>query len=258
MTGQKLTENQFSYATHLQLDQLLSVMRPITPHPEEHVFLTVHHALEIWFKHLIFDMNRIIAFLQDDKLAEANWLLKRAGEIMRLADGHWTVLETLSTADFHEFRSYLSGASGMQSRQFRELEVMCGLCETADEHYCASVRAAWPGLIEAHPMTLRRAFFGVIERSGLSLVDIYRDRWRHFDLFILCENAFELERRFQSWRYNHILMVQRQIGLRTRGTGGTFGVEYLAATMRHLFFPELWELRHEISKLHGAEVAKPE
>ena len=107
-------------------------------------------------------------------------------------------------------------------------------------------------------MTLRRAFFGVIERSGLSLVDIYRDRWRHFDLFILCENAFELERRFQSWRYNHILMVQRQIGLRTRGTGGTFGVEYLAATMRHLFFPELWELRHEISKLHGAEVAKPE
>src|SRR5262245_60862464 len=122
MSQQALSKDQFSYVSHLQLDHLLSAMRPITPHPEEHLFLTVHHALEIWFKHVIFDRGRIITCIHADHLGEANWLLKRIGEIMRLADGHLTVLETLSTADFHEFRPYLTGASGMQSRQFREIE----------------------------------------------------------------------------------------------------------------------------------------
>lgn len=256
--SEPLNKDQFSYVSHLQLDKLLSVMQRITPHPEEHIFLTTHHALEIWFKQVIFDLKRIIDLLQADRVAEANWLLKRIGEIMRLADGHWTVLETLSAADFHEFRVHLTGASGMQSRQFREVEVIGGLCEVADDDYRASVRKLWPGLIEEYPVTLRGAFFGVIQRSGLQLLDIYRDRWQHFELFSLCEHAFELDRRFQSWRYNHILMVRRQIGMRTRGTGGTFGKDYLAATMKYLFFPELWELRHDISQMHGAEVAKVE
>jgi tryptophan 2,3-dioxygenase len=111
-------------------------------------------------------------------------------------------------------------------------------------------------MIEEYPITLRQAFFAAFERAGLSLLEVYRERWAHFELFTLAENALELDRRFQSWRYNHILMVSRQIGMRTKGTGGTFGKDYLAGTMGYLFFPELWELRHEIAALHGAEVAK--
>ena len=257
MSQPALNKDQFSYVSHLQLDTLLSAMKRITPHPEEHIFLTVHHALEIWFKHVVFDLKRIIAMLEEGRINEANWLLKRIGEIMRLADSHWTVLETLSAADFHEFRPYLTGASGMQSRQFREVEVTCGLAEIAGDDYRAHVRAAWPGMIEEYPVTLRRAFFRVVERAGVKLIDVYRDRWQRFDLFTLCENAFEIDRRFQSWRHNHVLMVRRQIGMRTRGTGGTYGRDYLASTLDYLFFPELWELRHEISAMHGAEVAKP-
>jgi len=256
MSEQSLSNDQFSYVRNLQLDRLLSSMQQITPHPEEHLFITTHHALEIWFKHIIFDLRRIIPLIEADRLAEANWLLKRIGEIMRLADGHWTVLETLASPDFHEFRPYLTGASGMQSRQFREVEVIGGLCEVAGEDYAAKVRTAWPGMIEETPITLRQAFFAVFKRAGLSLLEVYRDRWAHFELFTLAENAVELDRRFQSWRYNHILMVSRQIGMRTKGTGGTFGKDYLAGTMGYLFFPELWELRHELAALHGAEVAK--
>jgi tryptophan 2,3-dioxygenase len=248
------SSQQFSYSQHLQLDTLLSAMRPITPHPEEHLFLTVHHSMEIWFKHVIHDLKRTIAFLEADRLSEANWLLKRLGEILRLAEHHWTVLEGMSTADFNEFRTLLTGASGMQSRQFREVEVLAGLCETADDQYRAHVERAWPGMIEANPVTLRAAFFGAVSRSGAWLVDIYRERWKRFDLFQLAENAVEFDRRFQSWRFSHILMVRRQIGMRTRGTGGTFGKDYLAATADYLFFPELWDVRHELARLSGAEV----
>ncbi len=253
-----LTENQFSYQSHLQLDRLLTSMRPITDHPEEHVFITTHHSLELWFKQILFDLRRTIAHLDAGELAQANWLLKRAGEIMRLAEAHWTVLETMSSADFLEFRKRLTGASGLQSRQFRELEILCGLHELASEDYIRGVRKAWPGLIEGTARTLRASFFDAIKRSGLSLAEIYLTRWRNFELFTLAESAIEFDRRMSAWRQSHILMVRRQIGMRTRGTGGTIGKDYLAAAANHMFFPELWELRHDMAAHAGGEVTKAE
>jgi tryptophan 2,3-dioxygenase len=245
---------QFDYVHHLQLDHLLSSMRPVTPHPEEHLFVTVHHVLELWFKHVIFDLSRIVDLLDADRLAEANWLMRRIGEILKLAEAHWTVLETMSAADFAEFRGQLTGASGMQSRQFRQVEVMIGLCETAGDDYVARVEKLWPGMIAEHPRTLRAAFFAAFERRGRDLLTVYRDRWIDHDMFQLAENAFEIDRRFQSWRHNHILMVRRQIGIRAKGTGGTFFRDYLAVTTGYYFFPELFEFRNDLTAAAGGEV----
>jgi tryptophan 2,3-dioxygenase len=245
---------RFDYIQHLQLDRLLGAMQPVTPHPEEHLFVTVHHVLELWFKHVIFDLRRIVALLDGDDLAQAVWLMRRQGEILKLAEAHWTVLETMSAADFAEFRGKLTGASGMQSRQFREVEVMIGLHQTAGEEYVARVRKLWPGLVEAHTRTLRDAFFAVFERRGIGLLEVYRDRWVLHEMFQLAEAAFEIDRRFSSWRHNHILMVRRQIGIRARGTGGTFFRDYLATTTGYCFFPELFEFRNDLTHAAGGEV----
>ena len=247
-------KDQHNYQGHLNLETLLSAMRPVTTHPEEHIFLTTHHSLEIWLKQIVFDLHRVVKHLDRDEINQANWLLNRLGEIMRLAEAHWVVLETMSAADFAEYRSLLTGASGMQSRQFREIEVMLGLCEVADDEYSARVEKMWPGLIAEHPNTLRRAFFNFFKRRGLSLLDVYKDRWNQHDLFLLAEHAFELDRRFHSWRHNHILMVRRQIGIRALGTGGTFFDDYLAKTLRYYFFPELFEFRNELTAHMGGEV----
>ncbi len=250
----EIEKKNFDYSYHLQLEQLLSVMRQVTSHPEEHIFLTTHHVLELWFKHLIFDLKRIIAMLDSEDIAQANWLMKRVAEILKLAEAHWTVMETMSAADFAEFRLNLTGASGMQSHQFREVEVMIGLCETAGEDYVARTERLWPGLTTKYDRTLRQAFFDVFERRGKSLLEVYRDRWQQNDLFLLAEGAFEIDRRFQSWRHNHILMVRRQIGIRARGTGGTFFKDYLAATTAYYFFPELFEFRNDLTESVGGEV----
>ena len=253
-----MTKPQFDYAYHLQLDQLLSSMRRITTHPEEHLFLTTHHVLELWFKHLIFDLKRIVPLLDSDDLAQANWLIRRLAEILKLAEAHWTVLETLTAADFAEFRGELTGASGMQSRQFREVEVMIGLGQTAGTEYTQRVEQLWPGLLAEHPRTLRDAFFEAFRRRDKTLLEVYRKRWAEHELFQLAENAFEVDRRFQSWRHNHILMVRRQIGIRARGTGGTFFKDYLATTTNYYFFPELFEFRNDLTLDAGGEVMPPE
>lgn len=257
-TPPESTGQQFDYVYHLQLDHLLSSMRQVTDHPEEHLFVTVHHVLELWFKHFIFDLDRVVKLIDADKTNQAVWLLKRLGEIMKLAEAHWVVLETMSAADFAEFRSNLTGASGMQSRQFRQVEVMVGLHEVAGEEYVGRVNKLWPGLIDEHPRTLRGAFFDLFERRGISLLDVYRNRWEEFDLFNIAEAAFELDRRFQSWRQNHILMVRRQIGIRARGTGGTFFKDYLASTTAYYFFPELFEFRNDLTEAAGGEVMAKE
>ena len=247
-------KDQHNYQGHLNLEALLSAMRPVTTHPEEHIFLTTHHSLEIWFKQVIFDLHRVIAHLNADEVHQANWLMNRMGEILRLAEAHWVVLETMSAADFAEYRGLLTGASGIQSRQFREVEVMMGLCDVADDEYSNRVEKLWPGLIAEHPVTLRKAFFGAYERKGTSLLDVYGDRWAQHDMFLLAENAFEIDRRFHSWRHNHILMVRRQIGIRAKGTGGTFFDDYLAKTLRYYFFPELFEFRNDLTAHMGGEV----
>lgn len=248
----------FDYVYHLQLDHLLSSLRQITPHPEEHLFITVHHVLELWFKQVIFDLKRIVALIDSDDLAQANWLMRRIGEILKLAEAHWTVLETMTAADFAEFRGALTGASGLQSRQFREVEVMIGLCQTAGDDYVNRVEKLWPGLIAEYPHTLRDAFFAAFDRRGTDLLSVYRNRWHDHDLFQLAENAFEIDRRFQSWRHNHILMVRRQIGIRARGTGGTFFRDYLATTTNYYFFPELFEFRNDLTAAAGGEVMEGE
>jgi tryptophan 2,3-dioxygenase len=73
---------------------------------------------------------------------------------------------------------------------------------------------------------------------------------------MLAEAAFEIDRRFQSWRHNHILMVRRQIGIRARGTGGTFFRDYLATTTGYYFFPELFEFRNDLTEAAGGEVLR--
>ncbi|MBL8338150.1 MAG: hypothetical protein JNM97_15385 [Rhodoferax sp.] len=247
---------QFDYVYHLQLDRLLTSMRLITTHPEEHIFLTTHHVLELWFKHVIFDLKRIVPMLDGDDLAQANWLMRRLAEILKLAEAHWTVLETMTAADFAEFRGNLTGASGMQSRQFREVEVMIGLGQTAGKEYRDRVEHLWPGLLAEYPRTLRDAFFDAFKRRGKTLREVYHRRWIDNDLFMLAEAAFEIDRRFQSWRHNHILMVRRQIGIRARGTGGTFFRDYLATTTGYYFFPELFEFRNDLTEAAGGEVLR--
>lgn len=252
--GETADDAPFTYESHLRLDRLLEALRPITDHPEEHLFITTHHVVELWMRQILFDGARAIDDLDGDMLARGTWLLSRLGAVLALLEAHWPVLETMSAADFHEFRPALGSASGLQSRQFREMEVLFGLPEVAGPAYVERVERAWPGLVGSHPRTLRRAVLDVFERDGTGLAEAYRRRWEVPALFALAEAAVELDRRFASWRHGHVMMVRRQIGMRTRGTGGTVGRDYLSGTLDLFVFPELWETRHALAAAAGGAV----
>lgn len=247
---------QFNYIEHLQLKKLLTSQKFVSPHPEESVFVIMHQSYELWFRQVLHDFERIVELLDNDELSQATWLLQRTGRIFQALDTQLGILEMMTAADFHEFRPYLKQSSGLQSRQFRKIEVMGGLCETQGEAYEERVRAQWPDLLDEVPRTLHAALNDVIDRAPLELVQIYQQRWQQFELFALCEACLELDRQLLTWRSNHVRMVERMIGDRAIGTGGTQGSKYLSATTRYRFFPELWDVRNALTEASGGQTTE--
>ena len=58
----------------------------------------------------------------------------------------------------------------------------------------------------------------------------------------MMELLVDIDEGLQEWRYRHVKMVERTIG-RKSGTGGSTGVEYLAASLHRPVFPDLWAIR---------------
>ena len=58
----------------------------------------------------------------------------------------------------------------------------------------------------------------------------------------VCESLVDIDEGLQEWRYRHVKMVERIIGLRM-GTGGSAGADYLRSTLFVPVFPDLWDVR---------------
>ena len=59
---------------------------------------------------------------------------------------------------------------------------------------------------------------------------------------LVAERLVDLDEGVQEWRYRHVKMVERIIGLQP-GTGGSAGADYLRSTLFRPAFPDLWHVR---------------
>jgi tryptophan 2,3-dioxygenase len=126
-----------SYADYLKLDTLLNAQSPESdaigrPAHDEMLFIVVHQVYELWFKQILFELDRIEKlfsgdWVDDRDVAVATHGLARVGELLRLGVRQIDLLETMTPLDFLDFRDLLYPASGFQSAQFREVEVRLGL-----------------------------------------------------------------------------------------------------------------------------------
>jgi tryptophan 2,3-dioxygenase len=238
---------KLSYGSYLKVPELLSLQVGLSHEHDELLFIVAHQAYELWFKVVLFELEAARDRIDADDIFLARHLLQRVHVIEKLLVEQIEVLETMSPQDFLAFRSQLAPASGFQSVQFREIEFLSGLKEpkyvarleaTSDEIARLRRRLDEPSLLDA--------FHTMVERRGSpSLLEIFRDREHHGDLFDLCEALLDHDETFAHWRARHVLMVERQIGGKT-GTGGSTGAQYLRTTLGKRFYPELWEVRSKL------------
>jgi tryptophan 2,3-dioxygenase len=257
-----------TYGSYLQLDQLLSLQQARSEGPEhdEMLFIVIHQVYELWFKQLLHELDRVRELLTSDDASRAQHTLKRILTILKVLVAQLDILETMTPLEFLSFRNRLEAASGFQSDQFRQLEFVLGVkSPTAVERFPAGSRAraalerrwAEPTLWDAFLRFLRREGHEVpdallardvtraIEPSPelqRVLIGIYRSNPR---LSELCERLVDLDEGVQEWRYRHVKMVERTIGMKP-GTGGSAGAEYLRTTIGRPAFPDLWAIRSSL------------
>src|SRR5262245_16064956 len=126
-----------TYWDYVRVEELLSLQGGI-PRDEtklsndEVLFITVHQVFELWFKLVLRELRAARDLFQAERVAEqelsgAVKSLQRACSVLRVANQHWEVMETLNTREFLAFRDKLFPASGFQSAQLRQIEVLFGL-----------------------------------------------------------------------------------------------------------------------------------
>lgn len=132
-----MTRKPVSYAGYLKLDAILNSQILKSDEAGRHahdemLFITVHQVYEIWFKQVLYELDRIEAifagaWVEDRNVAVATNGLARIVTVLQLGVRQIDLLETMTPLDFLDFRDLLYPASGFQSAQFREIEVRLGL-----------------------------------------------------------------------------------------------------------------------------------
>src|SRR5215467_900440 len=117
-----------TYASYLDLEELLSLQKPRSSPPEhdETLFIIIHQTYELWFKEMLHEFEKINRNFSAGDLFVAIHTFKRVRTIMKVLVAQIDILETMTPSSFSSFRDRLETASGFQSVQFRELEFMLG------------------------------------------------------------------------------------------------------------------------------------
>jgi tryptophan 2,3-dioxygenase len=260
-----------SYSAYLHLDELLGAQQPRSApvHHDELLFIVQHQTSELWLKLVLHELRSACDDIAADLLAPALKKLARVKHIQKTLIEQWSVLATLTPAEYAEFRGALGSSSGFQSAQYRAVEFLLGNKNAAmlrlfehdaralaeltellerpsvyDEFLRLLARRGHPVPRELLDRDVRRAHVFCPELVDV-LTHIYADTEHYWDVYETCEELVDIEENFQLWRFRHLKTVQRTIGGKT-GTGGSSGVPFLRRALELTFFPELYAVRSTI------------
>jgi len=212
------------YERYLRTEELLSLQKPENElaHHDELQFQIVHQVFELWWKETAFELNTIRRLLQEYNIPPALRLLQRVIQIQHLMLSNLRMLETMSPWDFHGFRKVLADGAGTDSPGFHALMTISPLL--------------WDD------------FQALLAHEQVTLTDIYIYAHRYPLLMAFAEALTDYDEVFQMFRTQHFKLAQRMIGPGSIGTGGT-PMEILERTLRDKFYPELWEVRNQLTKI---------
>lgn len=220
------------YERYLRTDELLALQK--TPeqmlHPDELTFQVVHQSSELLMKGAAWELTRAKADIESGKYDFATRLIRRALLMLEPPISLLHVLETITPYEYHIIRAGLGHGSGLDSPGF-------------------------VALLHIGP-PLGEAFLHQLQKSGLSVDDIYRRHSEFLSLHELAEELLNFDERIQAFRFHHLKLAQRIIGGDVVGTMGT-PVEILQQRMeRGTLYKALWEVRNEITAKMNEKLAE--
>jgi len=261
-----------TYWNYVRLDTLLSLQHPVTPFPDEEIFITYHQITELYFKLSLHELRHI----HNEPDISTDSLLKRINRVNRYFENLVTsfdvMVDGLDKDQFLKFRMSLLPSSGFQSVQYRLIEVACTSLDRLAHHELRAAHADhafdelehlfdslyWrrgaTELATGEPtLTLKQfeqkyreqiiefaeeRFYTNLRRKWLDLeedrrTDALRDAFRKLDELVNVH-----------WPLSHYRSAVRHLQkdpVDIAATGGTNWQQYLPPRFQTLiFFPELW------------------
>ncbi|RWF17128.1 MAG: tryptophan 2,3-dioxygenase, partial [Mesorhizobium sp.] len=216
------------YGVYLNCDRLLSCQKRLSEmvNADELQFQIVHQVEELWMKLMAYTLVDVLDWLERQDTHRIVTLMGRVHRLMRLMTAQLDLLETMSPKEYQQIRLQLGNGSGQESPGFK--------------------------FILRLPPELWRAFkHSYLDGRGLTVADIYDAHYDHGDAYAVAEALIEFDELFQKFRANHLYLIHRSIGLGAKSLKGR-PVEILEGGARHRFFPELWDIRCDMTDRWGA------
>lgn len=210
------------YEKYIRTQELLALQKTADELtcPDEMQFQIVHQAAELWMKLVDFELGQFVDRIEAGESSRAVTTLRRVGRIQRILIHQLDLLDTMSPKAYMTVRTGLGRGSGQESPGFKTMLRIPG-------------ERVWP------------AFAAFLDRSSVTLREIYDEPEEKHELFVLCEGLVDYDQLLQMWRYRHLMLVYRIIGAGTPSLKGKPS-ELLAHGMKQRFFPALWEVRDEV------------
>jgi len=259
-------KDDMSYGKYLRLDTILSQQELLTGEHDEMLFIVIHQVAELWMKLVLHEIEAASRRIAQNDVGPALKMLTRVSRTQEQLIEAWSVLATMTPADYLVFRDKLGHSSGFQSYQYRTIEFRLGN-KNADmarvhkdnpvAHAMVNEALTRPSIWDETLAFLARKGYDIpkdrLERDWSEAYkpceqveavwrEIYTNSATHWEAYELGEKLVDVEHKFQQWRFNHMKTVERIIGFR-KGTGGTAGVGYLVKALDLRFFPEIWTVR---------------
>ncbi|ODN42727.1 tryptophan 2,3-dioxygenase family protein [Piscirickettsia litoralis] len=217
------------YEQYLNTDHLLKCQKPYDElcNNDELQFQITHQVQELWMKLIAYTLLEIDEQLEKKQSLKALTLFNRVHRIQQSMIDHLGLLETMSPKDYQLIRLNLGNGSGQESPGFHVIIKMAKpLWLSFQKHY--------------------------LTQENTSINDIYNDKYQHDEPYMLAEQLAEFDELFQHFRYRHLQLIQRTIGFGAKSLKGR-SVSLLEKGLSMRFFPELWEIRNQMTDDWGGQ-----
>ena len=222
-------EGTLDYEVYLNTKALLNCQTRYEElcNADELQFQLVHQVEELWMKLMAYTLLDIDEYLQQENTNRVVTLFHRVHLAQQMMITQLGLLETMSPKEYQAIRTRLGNGSGQESPGFRVLLKM--------------YQPIWNSFKNNY-----------LDKHGLTLEKIYDSEYSHGDAYVVAEALAEFDELFQKFRSAHMQLIHRTIGFGSKSLKGR-PVEILEDGMRQKFFPELWEIRGEMTDKWGAE-----
>ncbi|USG67626.1 tryptophan 2,3-dioxygenase family protein [Brevibacillus ruminantium] len=222
-----MTKELSDYEKYIRTEELLRLQKreDQLACEDELTFQVIHQIAELHFKLVMQYLDMAKAAMTAGKADAASDQLRRMNLHMKQLPEVFEMVKVISPFDYHKIRLALGRGSGQDSPGFNQI-------------------------LQAGP-TLWEPFQKLMAESGLTPLELQKQPQSHPSLFRLMQEMLQFDESFQSFRYHHLQLVRRMIGLETNSLKGV-PAQALQKGVRFEFYPPLWKAISELTDWTGS------